>query len=78
MNKMLIFGCKNPDNPGQHAQPDHFRNRQLVACSCRQDKGIRKPTDEFFGIWAKFLADIQTAKKAGVAVSRCSDMGEFF
>lgn len=29
-----------------------------------EDKGIRKPTDEFFGIWSKFLADIQTALKA--------------
>lgn len=30
----------------------------------RKDKGIRKPTDEFFGIWTKFLLDIQTALKA--------------
>ena len=29
-----------------------------------EDKGIRKPTDEFFGIWAKFLDDIQRARKA--------------
>ena len=32
--------------------------------SALKDKAIRKPTDEFFGIWAKFLADIQTALKA--------------
>ncbi|CAJ1405811.1 unnamed protein product [Effrenium voratum] len=40
------------------------RYEEIVVWFHMEDKGIRKPTDEFFGIWAKFLADIQTAKKA--------------
>lgn len=37
---------------------------EIVVWFHMEDKGIRKPTDEFFGIWSKFLADIQTALKA--------------
>ncbi|CAK9000889.1 unnamed protein product [Durusdinium trenchii] len=37
---------------------------EIVVWFSMEDKGIRKPTDEFFGIWAKFLADVQMARKA--------------
>ena len=46
------------------SKEDNIFKKPTVRNLRSQDKGIRKPTDEFFGIWAKFLGDIQVARKA--------------